>query len=1004
MGAQRFLGLVRVALTALTVLGSGQVALGQSALEQVAGGGPANAASGQTLTTVTTSLQNNTNNPTGTTFASPGFTPTVTYTLSAQQYTAPSTVVSSGVATVFGGPNNGTASIFYGPLSGVGAPSNGNFTSTAAVPTGTGIETTLNYGARMYIALQGLQQNGAPLSGRLRMADLTLTYSAPVTNPVIHLSGLGGSISSGTSVKGFSAEFEFLNLAANNITSVSRLSGNAAFVQSGNNFNNANANPNASCTANEAACGSVLVTGTGITQIQLRVYLRSTTEAPGSGLAWNTAGTTSGDAFYVSTSFELSDMQPAFSNLPASIAPGATYTGLTLTCTNNGPNFARGGVFCTPAANVGTVSNVVCTPALPADITNVAPDNRAICTFDYTLPPTSTATSVTLTGQTGAGNDRNGGSVGTAGNNQTQQTLSVVPSGDLAITKTNGLASVPAGGTTTYTVRVTNNGPSTITGAILSDPASTGLTKTAVACSATPGQCTTAPSVTQLQGGSFALPALASGQFYEITITANVTATTGSVTNLATVAAPAGSTDPTPGNNSASDTDSVTPTADLSVTKTDGLTRVGSTGSITYRVRVTNAGPSAVTGAILSDPVAPGLSKTAVACSGTPGQCATAPTVAQLESGSFALPALASGAFYEITVTATVTATSGSVANTATVAAPGGTTDPAPGNNTATDTNAVYLIDAVDDDRTGTPVNGASGGSLTSVLGNDTLDSLAVLASQITLTPGTAPTPAAGSITMNPDGTITVAAGTTAGVYTYAYTICEILYPTNCDTATATLVVDAAPIDAVDDSGAVANGASGGTAVANVLVNDTLNGAPATLATTTLAQLATTNPNVTLDPATGAVSVAPGTPAGIYEVTYELCEILNPTNCDVATVSVAVGAAPIDAVSDSGTVANGLNGGTAVANVLTNDTLNGVPATLATVVVSQTATTNPNVTLDPASGAVNVAPGTPAGTYTVTYQICEQLNPINCDTATVSVTVGAAPIDAVADSGTVANG
>ena len=44
----------------------------------------------------------------------------------------------------------------------------------------------------------------------------------------------------------------------------------------------------------------------------------------------------------------------------------------------------------------------------------------------------------------------------------------------------------------------------------------------------------------------------------------------------------------------------------------------------------------------------------------------------------------------------------------------------------------------------------------------------------VTLTPGAAPTPAAGSITMNADGTITIAPGTTAGVYTYPYTICEI--------------------------------------------------------------------------------------------------------------------------------------------------------------------------------------------------------------------------------------
>ncbi|MFD0727730.1 hypothetical protein, partial [Lysobacter brunescens] len=171
------------------------------------------------------------------------------------------------------------------------------------------------------------------------------------------------------------------------------------------------------------------------------------------------------------------------------------------------------------------------------------------------------------------------------------------------------------------------------------------------------------------------------------------------------------------------------------------------------------------------------------------------------------------------------------------------------------------------------------GGNLPSVLGNDTLNGGAVtvgVGGNVTLTPGAAPTPASGSIVMNADGTITVAAGTTAGVYTYTYTICEVLNgTTNCDTATATIVVAAPVIDAVDDTGGPVNGASGGVGVANVLVNDTLDGAPATLSTVLLSQVSTTNPNVTLDPLTGAVNVAPGTPAGTYVVTYEICDVIN---------------------------------------------------------------------------------------------------------------------------------
>src|SRR5204863_299163 len=156
-------------------------------------------------------------------------------------------------------------------------------------------------------------------------------------------------------------------------------------------------------------------------------------------------------------------------------------------------------------------------------------------------------------------------------------------------------------------------GPSSVTGAVLTDAAATGLAKTGVSCSAAVGnQCSSAPTIAQLQAG-FALPALTSGQFFEITVGASVSATTGSVSNTATIAAPSGTTDPTAGNNSATDTDTVTEVADLAITKTDGVGSVNAGGSTTYTITVTNNGPSSVSGAILKDPAASGLSKTAVA-------------------------------------------------------------------------------------------------------------------------------------------------------------------------------------------------------------------------------------------------------------------------------------------------------------------------------------------------------------------------------------------------------
>jgi gliding motility-associated-like protein/uncharacterized repeat protein (TIGR01451 family) len=71
-------------------------------------------------------------------------------------------------------------------------------------------------------------------------------------------------------------------------------------------------------------------------------------------------------------------------------------------------------------------------------------------------------------------------------------------------------------------------------------------------------------------------------------------------------------------------------------------------------------------------------------------------------------------------------------------------------------------------------------------------------------------------------------------------------------------------------------------------------------------------------------------------------------------------------------------------NVLANDKLNSVILTPADVVITSTKTGPLTVNTN---GTVSVDPNTPAGTYTAQYTICEVLNPNNCDTATVTVTV-----------------
>lgn len=108
--------------------------------------------------------------------------------------------------------------------------------------------------------------------------------------------------------------------------------------------------------------------------------------------------------------------------------------------------------------------------------------------------------------------------------------------------------------------------------------------------------------------------------------------------------------------------------------------------------------------------------------------------------------------------------------------------------------------------------------------------------------------------------------------------------------------------------------------------------------------------------------------------------ITNPGFC--TTIN---GNLPPMAVDDTYTIPAGSFAGI----VLDNDfeTYNGPQATTTNVVISQISTSNPNISLNPSTGYVTVASGTSAGTYTLQYQICQQANPTNCDTAIDTIIV-----------------
>ncbi len=223
-------------------------------------------------------------------------------------------------------------------------------------------------------------------------------------------------------------------------------------------------------------------------------------------------------------------------------------------------------------------------------------------------------------------------------------------------------------------------------------------------------------------------------------------------------------------------------------------------------------------------------------------------------------------------------------------------------------------IDAVAE--TFATINGEEGGTTTvAILDSDTLGGAPAVSGpggNVTLTVNSIDAP----LTLNPDGTITIAPNTPAGDYEINYTICENAVPTNCDTVTETITVAAPAIDAVAETIANINGADGGT-TQSILTSDTFNMEPAVSGpggnvTLTVNSI---SPEITLNP-DNTIIVPAGTPAGIYTVNYTICDNDNPTNCDTVTETVTVDAPIIDAVAETFGNINGFDGGSHCRNDL----------------------------------------------------------------------------------------
>ena len=141
------------------------------------------------------------------------------------------------------------------------------------------------------------------------------------------------------------------------------------------------------------------------------------------------------------------------------------------------------------------------------------------------------------------------------GNNSATDTDSIIFKADLKVTVIDGKTSATAGSKNTYTVVVTNAGPSKVIGAVIHDAFPSTFTGVTYTASQSGGASGFTASGSGNINNSVTMPP-ASKITYKATGTISASAT-GSISDTATVTAPSGVTDPNAANNSATDTDTL---------------------------------------------------------------------------------------------------------------------------------------------------------------------------------------------------------------------------------------------------------------------------------------------------------------------------------------------------------------------------------------------------------------------------------------------------------------
>ena len=258
-------------------------------------------------------------------------------------------------------------------------------------------------------------------------------------------------------------------------------------------------------------------------------------------------------------------------------------------------------------------------------------------------------------------------------------------SSDVSIAVSDNVNPAVPGNPITYSITASNAGPNDVSRATVTDTFPAPLSACHWTCSGANGGTCSSTGSGNVTDNTVAMPVGAS-----VTYTATCsspTSATGTFTNTATIADPSGTSDPNTGNNSATDTNTFAPQANLTITNSDGQTLQTAGLSATYNIQTLNTGPSDAPGTMVVDTFPSSLSCTWT-CSGTFGGSCPASGSGNINT-SVNLP---KGGHANFVATCSIASSAtGTLTNTATINAAAGVTNTNAANNSATDSDSLVI-------------------------------------------------------------------------------------------------------------------------------------------------------------------------------------------------------------------------------------------------------------------------------------------------------------------------